>query len=102
MTSANPPHRFKRVLIKFSGEALMGGDAYDELLYVAALVWLSLEVPTYSTLKASYTLGLLPCYGVLAAAGLGALPHRAWLRVPVTALLTAWAVFAYLAYFARG
>jgi hypothetical protein len=71
-------------------------------LYLAALLWVSLEVPTYSTMKASYTLGLLPCYGVLAAAGFDALPRRAWLRVPVTALLAAWGVFAYLAYFARG
>jgi hypothetical protein len=71
-------------------------------LYLAALLWLSLQVPTYSTLKASYTLGLLPCYGVLAAAGLEALPRRAWLRVPLAAGLACWAVFAYAAYFARG
>jgi hypothetical protein len=64
-------------------------------LYLAALLWLSLQVPTYSTLKASYTLGLLPCYGVLAAAGLEVLPRRAWLRVPLAAGLTCWAVFAY-------
>jgi hypothetical protein len=71
-------------------------------LYVAALLWLSLRVPTYSTLKASYTLGLLPCYGVLAAAGFELLARRGWLRVPVAALLACWAVFAYAAYFARG
>jgi hypothetical protein len=71
-------------------------------LYYAALIWLSLQVPIYSTLKASYTLGLLPCYGVLAAAGFGVVPRRAWLRVPLAAGLACWAVFSYVAYFARG
>ena len=81
------------------GIALAAGTV---ILYLVALLWVSLEVPIYSTMKASYTLGLLPCYGVLAAAGFDALPRRAWLRVPVAAGLASWAVFAYVAYFAHG
>jgi hypothetical protein len=68
-------------------------------VYLAALLVLYLKVPIYSTAKATYTSGLTPCYGVLAAAGFTALP-RHWAARSLTAgLLLGWAIAVYAGFF---
>lgn len=67
---------------------------------LVAVLWVSLTVPTYSSIKATYLLGFLPCFGVLAAVGYETLARRAWLRPLLAGAVACWAVFAYAAYFA--
>jgi hypothetical protein len=69
-------------------------------IYLAAIFFLYLDLPIYSTAKASYALGLLPCFGILMAQGWKTLLEgQAWLQRPAFALLSWWCVFAWLGYF---
>jgi hypothetical protein len=68
-------------------------------IYFAAIIDLYLHVPIYCMTKASYTLGLLPCYGILIAAGAEPFLHIRFFRTLIMALIACWAVVAYLAYF---
>ena len=68
-------------------------------VYLAALLYLYLTVPIYTTAKATYTVGLTPCYAVLAATGLDVLMQGPLLRAIVYACLACWALSAYLSYF---
>lgn len=67
--------------------------------YWAAMFLLYLRVPHYSAVKASYTIGLLPCYALLLCAGLDRCPGRTYARAALHAALACWAVSAYAAYF---
>jgi hypothetical protein len=69
------------------------------LIYFLAILNLYLLIPIYSTAKASYTLGLIPCYAVLGSAGLGVLIRGTVSRALVFALVACWAVGAYGAFF---
>jgi hypothetical protein len=64
-----------------------------------AMVYGFLQVPYYCVIKATYTLGLLPCYAVMVAAGFGVLTSGRVARGVVYGLLTCWGLAAYLAYF---
>jgi hypothetical protein len=67
-------------------------------IYVVAMLYLFLHVPIYSTVKASYTLALLPCYGVLAAAGFDIMVRNRLLMAAVFAWMACWATAAWCAY----
>lgn len=61
------------------------------LVFIAAIFYLHLStIPAYSTLKSTYMLGLLPCFGILGAAGFDALPDKPALRSITTGLLVTW------------
>lgn len=68
-------------------------------LLLAAMMDLYIRLPIYSVAKATYTLGLLPCYAVLAAAGAEPFLHNRIVRSFVMALFVCWAFAAYAAYF---
>jgi hypothetical protein len=68
-------------------------------IYLAAVIDLFVRLPIYSTAKATYTLGLLPCYALLAAAGAAPLLQFRFLRAGILAALACWAIAAYAAYF---
>ena len=68
-------------------------------LLFAALVEIYVTVPHYSSVKSSYTLGLLPGYAVLAAAGLDLPLRRRASRALVVGYLCAWSLAAYAAFF---
>lgn len=68
-------------------------------IYLAAIVDLYVRLPVYSTAKATYTLGLLPCYAVLAAIGAGPFLRFRLIRAVLFSALTCWAAAAYAAYF---
>jgi uncharacterized membrane protein (GlpM family) len=67
--------------------------------YYAALLYLYLTVPIWSTAKATYTLGLTPCYAILCVSGLDVLSRNKILRAAINALLACWAVASYCSYF---
>jgi hypothetical protein len=71
------------------------------LLYLLAAMDLYLRLPTYSGVKASHTLGLLPFYALLAAAGLRPLLANVWCRAAVAGGLVCFGVASYAAYFVR-
>jgi hypothetical protein len=68
-------------------------------IYLAAVVDLYVRLPIYSTAKSTYTVGLLPCYALLAAAGAAPLMRWRWTRALVLSAVVCWAVAAYVAYF---
>jgi hypothetical protein len=68
-------------------------------IYFAALLYMYLTVPVYSTAKATYTLGLIPCYAVLTVTGLDLVSRNRLARAAVNGCLACWAVAAYCSYF---
>ncbi|CCO24295.1 ArnT family glycosyltransferase [Maridesulfovibrio hydrothermalis] len=68
-------------------------------IYFTAVTYLYLNLPVYSTAKASYTLGLLPCYGILAAIGIQPLLKNLYGRAISYGFLTVWGTTIYLTYF---
>jgi hypothetical protein len=67
--------------------------------YVAALLYMYVTVPVWSTAKATYTLGLIPCYAILCVTGLEILSRNKLLRAAINGCLACWAVSAYCSYF---
>lgn len=52
-------------------------------IYFAAVLALYFQLPIYSTAKATYTLGLIPCYAILGATGFGLMMRNMFLRAAV-------------------
>jgi hypothetical protein len=71
-------------------------------LFLAALIDMYIVCPVYSRTKASYTLGLLPCWAILIAAGAEPFLRKRIIRSVALALLACWAFAAYAAYFVVG
>ena len=67
--------------------------------YFGTLILFTLKIPYYSTAKAFYTLGLLPCYGILAATGLEPFLRRPFSRAVIWGLVSCWATVSFGAYF---
>jgi hypothetical protein len=68
-------------------------------IYGAALLYLYLTVPIWSTAKATYTLGIIPCYAILCVTGLDFLSRNPLIRAAINGCLACWAVAAYCSYF---
>ncbi len=73
--------------------------AYCIAVYFAALLYLYVTVPIYSTAKATYTVGLIPCYAIMCVTGFNYLTRTRYIRAAVYALLLCWAVSVYSSYF---
>jgi len=69
------------------------------VIYFIALLYFSLSVPIYCTAKATYTLGLLPFYGIFAVLGLQPFLTNKWLKGAVYGWITCFGVSAYCSYF---
>ncbi|WP_419780017.1 glycosyltransferase family 39 protein [Maridesulfovibrio sp.] len=69
------------------------------VVYFTAEAYLYLNLPVYSTAKASYTLGLLPCYGILAMTGVQPLLKNIYIKSVMSGFLTVWVSTVYLTYF---
>lgn len=78
---------------------VLGLAAGSIALYLAVIFNLYLALPVYSTVKATYTVGLLPCYAILAVAGMEVLTRTRILRVAVYSTLACWAFACYASYF---
>ena len=70
--------------------------------YLAAMAAIFAAVPTYSSVKATYLLGLLPCVGVLVGAAIGRLERHRVSHALVSGYLAAWAGAAWLGYLVTG
>lgn len=73
-------------------------SAYCIAVFFAALLYLYVTVPVYSTAKATYTVGLIPCYAIMCVTGFDYLTRTRYARAAVYALLICWAVSAYSSY----
>ena len=69
--------------------------------FAAAMVLLYLEVPSYSTAKATYALGITPCIALLCAAGLAPALGSTAGRALVSGYVSCWLGINYAAYFAH-
>lgn len=72
---------------------------FSIFFYFAVLLYLYISLPIYSTAKATYTLGLIPCYVVMGLTGLEPLMRILSVRAFLYAVLSCWAVSAYLSFF---
>ena len=71
-------------------------------LFLAAIMDIYIRFPVYSIAKASYTLGLLPCYAILTAAGAEPFLRNRIVRSVAIAVFACWGFAAYMAYFVIG
>ncbi len=68
-------------------------------LFVVIMMDIFIVRSAYSVTKSTYTLGLLPCYAILAAAGAEPFFRNRTIRTVTTAFFACWAFAAYAAYF---
>ncbi len=83
--------KLRRILLMSAGSVL---------LYLSAILYIFITVPFLSSAKASYALGLLPCFALLAAAGFDVLTKNRYLEAASQALFACWAIGSYLCCFA--
>ncbi len=74
-------------------------SVYCIVVYFVALLYLYVTLPIYSTAKATYTIGLIPCYAILCATGLDILSMNKYTGAIVYALVICWVVTAYASFF---
>ena len=67
-------------------------------IYLSAILYLFLIVPVYSTGKATYALGLVPCFAVLCAEGFNILTSKPLLKALVYSIIGCWVFVSYAAY----
>jgi len=72
------------------------------IIYIAAIMYLYFHLPIYSTVKASYSLGILPCYAILIAAGLKYFIDSKTMKPVITSFIIWWGMSSYLGYFSLG
>lgn len=68
-------------------------------IYLAALLYFSLKVPYYSAGKATYAMGIMPCFALLITFGIKSLTPGRISRAIITGLIVWWAVFSHIAFF---
>ena len=69
------------------------------VIYVTAILYMYLILPIYSIGKASYTLGLIPCFSVLYSSGFEMIARRPFVRAFLSGIMICWALSVYCAYF---
>ncbi|MDY6993491.1 MAG: hypothetical protein SVR94_12945, partial [Pseudomonadota bacterium] len=92
----------------FSSKAVLNDTLLAEyfsllalVVYLGAIGYLFITVPIYSQGKATYALGLLPCFAILGAVGLRPLIERNMIfKIIIFSGMSWWAANAFIAYFA--
>ena len=69
------------------------------LTYLLAIFSMYFQISIYGSAKASYSLGLLPCFGILIAFGLTPLLRNRHIKLVITICLAWWGINSYLGYF---
>jgi len=69
------------------------------LVYLAAILYVFLIAPILTSVKASYALGLIPCFALLAAKGFEVMTSHRIVRAVLYGLFACWVMAAYGAYF---
>jgi hypothetical protein len=67
-------------------------------IYLSAILYMYLIIPAYSAGKATYAVGITPCFAVLIAFGFDILTRNLLLKSIVYGLIACWAFAAYAAY----
>lgn len=97
------------ILIGFAVSGCMKGGALCRILrfstctlilYLAAIFYMFLTVPFLSSAKATYALGLIPCFALVGTAGFEILTRQRFVRAGIYGLFACWAVGSYVSYFA--
>ncbi|MHB9099360.1 MAG: hypothetical protein ACYC5X_16225 [Syntrophales bacterium] len=70
------------------------------IFYLAAIFYLFLTVPFLSSAKATYALGLIPCFALIGTTGFEVLMRPRFVRTAMYGLFACWAVGSYVSYFA--
>lgn len=68
-------------------------------VYISAMMFHFLQVPFYSSVRATYLMGALTCMGILSAYGLDMVLHHPLAKAFIYACVACWASGVYLAYF---
>jgi hypothetical protein len=68
-------------------------------IYLAAIFYLFLTVPILSSAKATYALGLIPCFALVGTAGFEVLMRRRFVRAAIHGLFACWAFGSFASYF---
>lgn len=68
-------------------------------IYLVALVHLYSVLPIYSTVKASYTMGLTPCYAVMTALGADVFMKNRYIQPLFISLIVVWGTVTYMGFF---
>jgi hypothetical protein len=69
------------------------------LVYLLALIYVYILVPMHSQGRATYTMGILPCYAILCAVGIERLARGTTTRALFTGLLVCWGLYSYISFF---
>jgi hypothetical protein len=69
------------------------------IIYLGAIFYLFITVPILSSAKATYAIGLIPCFVLVATTGFDLLTRKRFPRAIVYGLFACWAVGSYLSYF---
>ena len=69
------------------------------ITYIFAILYMFLTLPVYSIAKATYMLGLTPCFAVLCAGGLDVLTRKPFLKATIYGIIACWAVGAFGSFF---
>ena len=69
------------------------------MVYFFSILYLFLTVPIYSTAKATYTMGLIPCYAIFSAGGIEILTRNLMMRATVYGIFFCWIISVCGAYF---
>ncbi|MFZ4438791.1 MAG: glycosyltransferase family 39 protein [Syntrophales bacterium] len=75
-------------------------SAFSIVFYLTAIFYMFLTVPILSSAKATYALGLIPCFALVGTAGFEILARQRYVRAGIYGLFACWAVCSYLSYFA--
>ncbi len=68
-------------------------------LFVAATFHHFVDIPYYSSVKASYTLSALPCYALLLASGFDVIAKHRYVRPVAIGVFVCWAASVYTGFF---
>jgi 4-amino-4-deoxy-L-arabinose transferase-like glycosyltransferase len=68
-------------------------------VYFIALLFMYLKLPIYTTAKATYTLGITPCYALVCVNGLDLIMRNKFMAAFVNAIIICWGVVAYCSFF---
>jgi hypothetical protein len=68
-------------------------------IYFFALLFMYVKLPIYTTAKATYTIGIIPCYAVACVNGLDFIMRNKIINALVSAIIVCWGVFVYSSFF---
>ncbi|MCE5262876.1 MAG: hypothetical protein LLG97_05005 [Deltaproteobacteria bacterium] len=75
-------------------------SACSAVVYLVAIFYMFLSVPILSSAKATYALGLIPCFALMGTAGFEVLSRQRFVRAATYGLFACWALGSYVSYFA--